>query len=111
MILGAYYQYPVDSGSPFVVEIPNKDSGISRTYRIAFNADLMDIFPTDKAIDISYEDYLELIDNYTTLENPEIWAQIPGPFPPYWARELPPNLSPKKSPSFQPGRRSWFATS
>jgi len=76
-ILGIYYQYPTDSGSPFVVEIPNKDSSITRSYRIAFNADLMEVLPTDKAIDISFEDYLELTDNFKNID--------------LWKKKFPPN--------------------
>jgi len=76
-ILEGYYKYSSGHGSPFIVEIPNKDSSITRSYRIAFNADLMDIFPTDKAIDISFEDYLELMDNFTDID--------------LWKKKFPPN--------------------
>ncbi len=67
-ILNAHYQYPVDMNIPMICEIKNQQTRVTHSYRIAFNADLMEIFPTDGAVDISYEDYLHLIDNLNDLE-------------------------------------------
>ncbi|MFT5070673.1 MAG: hypothetical protein ACI8V8_000634, partial [Chitinophagales bacterium] len=76
-ILGSYYHFPVESGVPMVVEIPYKDSSITHTYRIAFNADMIEMFPTEKAIEITHEDYIELIDNFTDID--------------LWKKKFPPN--------------------
>lgn len=76
-ILNAYYQFPVDMNLPFVAEIGNKGSDLVRTYRIAFNADLIEFWPTEKAVDIQYDDYLQLIDNFDDLE---LWKKK---FPPH----------------------------
>jgi hypothetical protein len=71
-ILAAHYQMPLDLSTPFKWDIPNKDTGITRTYRMAFNADLLEISPTEKAIDITHEDYVQLINNFDDLE---LWKE------------------------------------
>jgi hypothetical protein len=74
-ILQAYYQYPVALTLPFIIDIPD-ENGDTRYYRSAFNADLLSIEPTEKAIEISQEDYWYLMDNY---QNVELWKEK---FPP-----------------------------
>jgi len=76
MVLGSYFRFPVDLSRPFTFQIPNEKLGTSRYYRIAFNADLMEILPTDKSIDITEEDYRLLLDNF---DNVELWKEK---FPP-----------------------------
>lgn len=74
-VLQGYYNYPVNLSIPIVIGIPEK-AGDMRYYRSAFNADLMEIKPTDKSIDITEEDYLELVDNF---DNIDLWKEK---FPP-----------------------------
>ncbi|MEQ9412236.1 MAG: GAF domain-containing protein, partial [Cyclobacteriaceae bacterium] len=75
-ILGGYYKYAVPMGAPTLVDIPNKKLNTTRTYRLAMNGDLLEILPTNKALDITLEDYLELLDNF---DNIELWKKK---FPP-----------------------------
>ena len=71
-ILNAYYHFPVDLSKPINFEIPNLEKGVSRYYRIAFNADMMEIIPTEKAVEITYDDYLNLINNFDDLK---LWKE------------------------------------
>jgi len=75
-ILRYHFGFPVNVDRPFILEIPHKPSGINRYYRIAFNADLIEIFPTEKAKTISQEDYLQLMDNFHDIK---LWKKM---FPP-----------------------------
>lgn len=75
-ILGFVYGYKVDLKRPFYFDIPNVNTGITHHYRLMFNADFTEIYPTEKAPKITEEDFRELIDNF---ENIEIWKQK---FPP-----------------------------
>ncbi|MBT8394386.1 MAG: GAF domain-containing protein [Bacteroidia bacterium] len=69
IILGICYGYKLNFKRPFFYEIPD-GNGIMRYYKILYNADFMEIVPTEKAIEITQEDIDELIDNY---DNIEIW--------------------------------------
>lgn len=75
-ILASHFKYTIPSGSPIFVNIHNKKLDVLHTYRIAMNADLMEMVPTDKAKDISQEDFLELLDNF---DNIKLWKEK---FPP-----------------------------
>jgi hypothetical protein len=75
-IMRLHYHYPVDVSFPLYVEIPSKELGMTRTYRIAFNADLIEISPTEKSKNISREDYEQLMDNFSDIE---LWKEK---FPP-----------------------------
>lgn len=75
-ILASHFKYAIPSGSPIFVNIHNKKLDVIRTYRLAMNADLMEMVPTDKAKDITREDYLELLDNF---DNIQLWKEK---FPP-----------------------------
>ncbi|MBL4708076.1 MAG: GAF domain-containing protein [Flavobacteriales bacterium] len=71
-ILQVYYKFPGNSGIPFVVPIPENNGKDMRYYRSAFNADLMKISPTERAVDISEQDYWKLIEN---LDNLPLWKE------------------------------------
>ncbi|MDI1255359.1 MAG: GAF domain-containing protein [Flavobacterium sp.] len=75
MIMNAYYKQQFDFSKPFFYDIPNKE-GIVKHYRILYNADFMEIFPTDRAIEITPEDIKLLMDNF---DNFDIWKEK---FPP-----------------------------
>ncbi len=75
-ILGSYYKYAFPMGSPTLVDIPNKKLGSKRTYRLAMNGDLLEMVPTESAVDITLEDYLELLDNFNNIK---LWKEK---FPP-----------------------------
>jgi hypothetical protein len=71
-ILNQYYGYPVEVNTPFLVDIPNKALDITKTYRIAFNADFMEIEPTKKSIPITKADYYELMNNFNDVS---VWKE------------------------------------
>ena len=74
-ILSKYYGFNADFYRPFIMKIPDAN-GYTRYYRVAFNADLIDIIPTEKAIKITEKDFLELLDQF---ENIDLWKEK---FPP-----------------------------
>jgi hypothetical protein len=75
LILNAHYNQNIDFGRPLFYDIPDAN-GILRHYRILYNADFVEIFPTENVYQLSNEEINELIDNY---ENLELWKQK---FPP-----------------------------
>lgn len=75
-ILAAYYGFPSHGGGPMMVEIKNLDLGISKSYHIAINADMIEFIPTERAVEITREDFEMLVDNH---ENIGLWKEK---FPP-----------------------------
>lgn len=75
IILNVYYGYKADFRRPFFYEIPDA-SGNLKSYKVLFNADFIEVIKTEKAIDITEEDYLELLENF---DNVEVWKKK---FPP-----------------------------
>ncbi|MCO4820430.1 MAG: GAF domain-containing protein [Flavobacteriaceae bacterium] len=75
IILNFCYGYSLNFKRPFSYEIPDKN-GVMRYYKILYNADFIEISPTQNAPEITQDDYDELIDNY---ENIDIWKKK---FPP-----------------------------
>jgi len=71
LILMQYYGLKLDLSKPFFYDIPDAE-GIIKHYRILYNADFMEILPTEKAIPITQEDIDILIDNYDNLE---LWKE------------------------------------
>ena len=76
-ILGSYYGFPTPGGGSLKLEILNKDQGLLRTYKMMINADMSEFIPTSKAVDITREDFEELIDNFGDLK--------------LWKKKFPPN--------------------
>ncbi len=78
VILSFYYGYKVDFKRPLFYDIPDS-KGVMRHYRILYNADFMEIVPTDKAKDITQEDFEELLENFGNIE---VWKEKipPGSF-------------------------------
>ena len=75
-IMGSYYGFPIAGSVPQFFEIENKTQGFKRVYKMLINADLSEFVPTDKAVEITEEDYKELIDNF---DNFDLWKEK---FPP-----------------------------
>ncbi|WP_124019526.1 GAF domain-containing protein [Flavobacterium laiguense] len=67
MILNAYYHQNVDFGKPLFYDIPDRD-GILRHYRILYNADFLEILPTENTKFLIQSEIDELVDNYDNLE-------------------------------------------
>lgn len=74
IVLNGYYGTKLDFTKPMFYDIPTAN-GITRHYRILYNADFLEILPTEKSIHLSAEDIDLLIDNYT---NVDLWkAKFP----------------------------------
>ncbi|MEM6644025.1 MAG: GAF domain-containing protein [Bacteroidota bacterium] len=75
-ILGNYYGYPLGGGSPQLYEIADRKQGIDRIYKMLINADLAEFIPTERAVDITLQDYELLMENFGDMA---IWREK---FPP-----------------------------
>ncbi len=60
VILNFHYGFHLDFRRPFFYDIPDAE-GVMRHYRILYNADFLDLIPTDKAKDLSQKDVDELL--------------------------------------------------
>ena len=67
VILNACYGYNLNFKRPILYEIPDAE-GIMRFYKIAYNADFIEIIPTENAPKITQDDFNELIDNFKDIE-------------------------------------------
>ncbi|TKD63619.1 GAF domain-containing protein [Flavobacterium sp. ASW18X] len=77
VILNFFYGFNIDFKRPLFYDIPDK-TGLMRHYRILYNADFMEITPTDKALKkFTQDDIDELLENFDDLE--------------YWKTKFPPN--------------------
>lgn len=75
LILNHHYNYKIDFSRPLYYDIPNED-GILKHYRLALNADFIDIFPGENAKDISEKDVDTLLQN---IDDVGLWREM---FPP-----------------------------
>ncbi len=71
LILNEIYGQQIDFNKPLFYEIPNK-KGIMNQYRILYNADFLEILPTDSAPEITPEDIDLLMDNF---DNIALWKE------------------------------------
>lgn len=71
LILNSHYNQKIDFGKPLFYDIPDAN-GIVKHYRILYNADFVEIFPTEEVKPLSQKEIEELIDNYDNLE---LWKQ------------------------------------
>ena len=76
VILNFHYGYHFDFSRPFFYDIPDTN-GVMKHYRILYNADFLEIIPTDKAKDITQEDVDALLENPNDVE--------------LWMEKIPPN--------------------
>ncbi len=67
VVLKMHYKVDLDFKRPLFYDIPDKN-GIMRHYRIMYNADFMEVNPTEKAKEITPEDIDLLRDNFDNLE-------------------------------------------
>lgn len=66
IILNEFYGTSLDFGRPFFYDIPTAD-GVIKHYRILYNADFLDIIPTDTAPTLTQEEIDLLLNNYDDL--------------------------------------------
>lgn len=71
IILNRYYGTQLDFGKPLFYDIPTAD-GINKHYRILYNADFLEILPTEKSLKLSEADIDLLMNSYDDLE---LWKQ------------------------------------
>ena len=76
VILGFHYGFKVDFRRPYFYDIPDSE-GIMHHYRILYNADFMEVFPTELAKELTQEDVDELIENPANID--------------LWKEKIPPN--------------------
>lgn len=71
LILNRYYGQHFDFSKPLFYDIPDS-TGVMRHYRILYNADFLELMPTEKAVDITDEDVNLLMDNFGNLD---LWKE------------------------------------
>jgi hypothetical protein len=75
LILNVYYKQHLDFSKPLFYDIPDAEN-IMKHYRILYNADFLEVIPTDKAITITQEDIDALMDNFDDID---LWkAKFPN---------------------------------
>lgn len=67
LILNFHYGQNIEFNNPLFYDIPDSN-GIMKHYRILYNADFIEIIPTEKAVPLSQEDIHKLLDNYDDFE-------------------------------------------
>jgi len=67
LILNEFYGTQLDFGKPLFYDIPAAN-GIVKHYRILYNADYLEILPTERSLPITPEDIDLLLNNYDDLE-------------------------------------------
>jgi len=71
VILNFHYGFHFDFKRPLFYDIPDAN-GVMRHYRILYNADFMEILPTEKSKQLTQADVDELLDNFNDLE---LWKE------------------------------------
>jgi hypothetical protein len=72
LILNAYYGQHFDFNTPLFYDIPNAH-GIIEHYRILYNADFIEVIPTQNAPELSQDDIDLLMNNY---DNIALWKEL-----------------------------------
>ncbi|MBS7564083.1 GAF domain-containing protein [Mucilaginibacter sp. Bleaf8] len=67
LILNEYYGTNLDFSKPIFYDIPDAN-GIIKHYRILYNADFLEILPTEQSVKITQEDIDLLMNNYDDME-------------------------------------------
>ena len=78
VVLNFHYGFKLDFSRPYFYDIPDAQ-GVMHHYRILYNADFLELYPTDKAKELTQADVEELLENY---DNIELWKEKipPGSF-------------------------------
>jgi len=66
LILNEFYGTKLDFGKPMFYDIPTEE-GVLKHYRILYNADFLEVLPTDNSVKLTPEDVDELLNNYDNL--------------------------------------------
>lgn len=76
VVLNFYYGFKIDFSRPYFYDIPDAE-GVMHHYRILYNADFLELVPTDKARELTQDDVDELLENSSDLD--------------LWKEKIPPN--------------------
>ncbi|WP_300567063.1 GAF domain-containing protein [Flavobacterium sp.] len=71
LILNFYYNQHLDFSKPLFYDIPDAEN-IMKHYRILYNADFLEVIPTEKSVQLTQEDIDALIDNF---DNIDLWRE------------------------------------
>ena len=71
LILNNYYGCNFDFNRPLFYDIPD-ENGVVKHYRILYNADFLELIPTENAVKLTQDDIDLLSDNYDNLE---LWKE------------------------------------
>ncbi|HKX86796.1 MAG TPA: hypothetical protein VJL37_08985 [Flavobacterium sp.] len=71
LILNVYYNQHLDFSKPLFYDIPDAE-GIMKHYRILYNADFLEILPTEKSVQLTQEDINLLMDSFDDIA---IWKE------------------------------------
>jgi hypothetical protein len=71
VILNYYYGFKLDFKRPMFYDIPDA-KGVMKHYRILYNADFIELIPTNKTKDLTRDDVDELLENF---DNIEVWKE------------------------------------
>ncbi|CAN1520251.1 hypothetical protein MCETHM1_01064 [Flavobacteriaceae bacterium] len=72
LILNAYYEQHFDFHTPLFYDIPNAN-GVIEHYKILYNADFIEVIPTQNAPELSQDDIVLLMNNY---DNIALWKEL-----------------------------------
>ena len=75
-VLTFYYGFKLDFSRPYYYDIPDAN-GVMHHYRILYNADFLELIPTDAAKALTQDDVDELLENWDDLD--------------LWKEKIPPN--------------------
>ena len=78
VVLNFYYGFKLDFARPYFYDIPDAE-GVMHYYRILYNADFLEVLPTDKAKELTQDDVDELLENHNNID---LWKEKipPGSF-------------------------------
>jgi hypothetical protein len=78
VLLNFYYGFKLDFSRPYFYDIPDA-TGVMHHYRILYNADFLELIPTERANDLTQDDVNELLENYDDID---LWKEKipPGSF-------------------------------
>lgn len=67
LLLNLYYGFKLDYSRSYFFDIPDKQ-GVIRNYRVLYNADFLELLPTEKTKVLNRDDVNELLDNFDDIE-------------------------------------------
>lgn len=72
IILNRFYGTSLDFSKPLFYDIPAAN-GIMRHYRILYNADFLEVYPTERSVSLTQDDIDRLLNSYDDID---LWKQL-----------------------------------